>query len=59
VVETIFRLPGIGPFLVNSLQNRDALMVVGLVLLYAILLLALNLIVDLSYSLLDRRVRHE
>ncbi len=59
VVETIFRIPGIGPFLVNSLQNRDALMVVGLVLLYAILLLALNLLVDLSYSLLDRRVRHE
>lgn len=59
VVETIFRVPGIGPFLVNSLQNRDALMVVGLVLIYALLLLALNLIVDLSYSLLDRRVRHE
>ena len=59
VVETIFRVPGIGPFLVNSLQNRDALMVVGLVLLYAILLLVLNLIVDLSYSLLDRRVRYE
>jgi ABC-type dipeptide/oligopeptide/nickel transport system permease component len=59
VVETIFRVPGIGPFLVNSLQNRDALMVVGLVLLYAILLLALNLLVDLSYSLLDKRVRYE
>jgi oligopeptide transport system permease protein len=59
VVETIFRVPGIGPFLVNSLQNRDALMVVGLVLLYAMLLLVLNLLVDLSYSLLDRRVRYE
>jgi oligopeptide transport system permease protein len=59
VVETIFRIPGIGPFLVNSLQNRDALMVVGLVLLYAMLLLALNLLVDLSYGLLDKRVRYE
>ncbi len=59
VVETIFRVPGIGPFLVNSLQNRDALMVVGLVLLYAVLLLALNLLVDLAYGLLDRRVRYE
>ncbi len=59
VVETIFRVPGIGPFLVNSLQNRDALMVVGLVLLYAMLLLVLNLLVDLSYSLLDKRVRYE
>jgi len=34
-------------------------MTVGLVLLYAVLLLVLNLVVDLSYSLLDRRVRYE
>lgn len=59
IVESVFRIPGIGPFLVNSLQNRDALMVVGLVLLYAILLLLLNLIVDLSYSWLDKRVKYE
>jgi len=59
IVESMFRIPGIGPFLVNSLQNRDALMVVGLVLLYAILLLVLNLIVDLSYSWLDKRVKYE
>jgi oligopeptide transport system permease protein len=59
VVETIFRIPGIGPFLVNSLQNRDALMVVGLVLIYAILLLALNLLIDFAYTLLDKRVRYE
>ena len=37
----------------------DGLMVVGLVVLYAILLLLLNLIVDLTYSLLDPRVRYE
>ena len=43
----------------NSVQNRDYPMTVGLVLLYAVLLLGLNLIVDLSYSLLDRRVKYE
>jgi len=59
VVETIFGIPGIGPFLVNGVQNRDGLMVVGLVVLYAILLLVLNLIVDLTYNLLDPRVRYE
>lgn len=59
VVETIFAIPGIGPSLVNSLLNRDALMVVGLVLLYAFLLLLLNLLVDLAYALLDPRVRYE
>src|SRR5213079_625367 len=56
VVENIFQIPGIGVFLVNSNLGRDYTMAVGLVLLYAILLLVLNLLVDLSYSLLDPRV---
>ena len=59
VVENIFQIPGIGVFLVNSSLNKDYPMVVGLVLLYAMLLLVLNLLVDLSYSVLDRRVRYE
>jgi oligopeptide transport system permease protein len=59
VVESIFQIPGIGVFMVNSSLNRDYTMVVGLVLLYAILLLVLNLAVDFAYSLLDRRVRYE
>ena len=43
----------------NSSLNRDYTMVVGLVVLYAALLLVLNLLVDLSYSLLDPRVRYD
>jgi oligopeptide transport system permease protein len=59
VIENIFQIPGIGVFLVNGSLNRDYPLVVGLVLLYAILLLGLNLLVDLAYSLLDRRVQFE
>jgi oligopeptide transport system permease protein len=59
VVENLFQIPGIGVFIVNSALSRDYTMVVGLVVLYAILLLVLNLLVDLSYSLLDRRVRYD
>jgi oligopeptide transport system permease protein len=59
VVENIFKIPGIGVFLVNSSLNRDYPMVVGLVLLYAALLVALNLIVDFGYTLLDPRVKYE
>ena len=59
VVENIFQIPGIGVFLVNSSLNRDYTMVVGLVILYAALLLIMNLVVDLSYGLLDRRVQYE
>ena len=57
VIENIFRIPGIGVFLVNSSLNRDYPMVVGLVVLYAVLLLILNWLVDLGYSLLDPRVK--
>jgi oligopeptide transport system permease protein len=59
VVENIFQIPGIGVFFINSIFNRDQTMTIGLVLLYALLLLVLNLVVDLAYSLLDRRVRYE
>jgi oligopeptide transport system permease protein len=58
VVENLFQIPGIGVFMVNSSLNRDYPMVVGLVLLYAALLLVLNLLVDLTYAALDPRVRH-
>lgn len=59
VVENVFQIPGIGVFMVNSSLSRDYTMVVGLVLLYAVLLLILNLLVDVAYSLLDPRVRYE
>ena len=59
VIESIFQIPGIGVFLVNSSLNRDYTVVVGLSLLYAILLIALNLIVDFAYTMLDPRVQYE
>jgi oligopeptide transport system permease protein len=59
IVENLFQLPGIGMFMVNSSLNADYTMVVGLVLLYAVLLLALNLVVDFAHSLLDPRVRYD
>ena len=59
VIENIFQLPGIGVFIVNGSLNRDYTMVVGLVVLYATLLVVLNLLVDLGYTLLDPRVKYE
>ncbi len=58
VVENLFQIPGIGVFLVNSSDNRDYTMVVGLVILYSVMLLTLNLVVDVIYGLLDKRVRY-
>ncbi|MBP5760556.1 MAG: ABC transporter permease [Verrucomicrobia bacterium] len=57
IVENIFQIPGIGVFMVNSSLNRDYTMVVGLALVYSILLLFLNLLVDILYSYLDPRIK--
>jgi oligopeptide transport system permease protein len=59
IVENIFQIPGIGVFLINGSINRDYTVVVGLSLLYAMLLIALNLIVDFAYTQLDPRVKYE
>jgi oligopeptide transport system permease protein len=59
VVENIFQIPGIGVFLVNSVTNRDYTMMLGLSLLYAILLIGLNLLVDFAYTWFDPRVKYE
>ncbi len=57
VVERIFGLPGLGKFFVNSALQRDYTVVMGLVIFYATLILALNLVTDLLYAVLDPRVR--
>jgi oligopeptide transport system permease protein len=59
VIENIFQIPGLGTFMVNGSLNRDYTLVVGLVLLYAVLLVLLNLMVDFAYVLLDPRVKYE
>jgi oligopeptide transport system permease protein len=59
VIESIFQIPGIGVFFTNSVLNRDHTMTIGLALLYAILLVALNLVIDFAYMLLDPRVKYE
>ena len=57
VVERIFNLPGLGKFFVISALQRDYTVVMGMVILYAGLILTLNLIADLLYAVLDPRVR--
>ncbi len=57
VVEAIFNIPGAGGFFVNSIQNRDGFLLGGVVIVYCTLLVILNLLVDISYGLLDRRIK--
>lgn len=57
VVESIFRIPGLGPFFVNSILNNDLFMVGGTVLVFSLFLIFFNLVVDILYFVLDRRIR--
>ena len=56
VTETVFALPGIGRLVVQSILRRDYPVIQGVILVIVVLYLAINLIVDLSYRLLDPRV---
>jgi oligopeptide transport system permease protein len=57
VIETIFGIPGIGRYFVQGALNRDYTLVMGTVIVYAVLVIALNLVVDMLYGLLDPKVK--
>lgn len=57
VIETVYQLPGIGRQFVLAAQQRDYTLVMGVVLVYSVLIIALNLAADLAYRVLDPRSR--
>jgi oligopeptide transport system permease protein len=57
VIETIFGIPGIGRYFVQGALNRDYTLVMGTVIVYAVLIILLNLVVDLLYGVLDPKVK--
>jgi oligopeptide transport system permease protein len=59
VVEKIFAIPGLGIHFVEAALQRDYTLSMGLVLVYTTLLYAMNVLVDLSYALLDPRIELE
>jgi peptide/nickel transport system permease protein len=58
LTETVFSINGLGRFLIQSIQFRDYPAVQGCVLFIAVLFVVVNIIVDLSYGLVDPRVRY-
>lgn len=57
VIETVFALPGLGRYFVQGALNRDYPLVLGVVVLYAGLIILFNLVADLIYGWLDPRMR--
>jgi peptide/nickel transport system permease protein len=58
VTETVFAIPGLGSFTVDAVLNRDFPVIQGLVLLFAVCYVVVNLLIDLSYLVLDPRIRY-
>ncbi len=56
VVETVFNIPGLGQHFVNAVKNRDQTLILGTTLVYAAVLLTLNLLVDVGYAVIDPRI---
>lgn len=59
VVERLFVIPGLGQHFVNAVQNKDLFLIIGVVLVYATLLMTLNLVVDVLYRWADPRIGTE
>jgi peptide/nickel transport system permease protein len=59
VTETIFAWPGIGRLVVEAIFNRDFPVVQGVVLVVSLIFVAVNVLVDLAYAVLDPRIRVE
>jgi len=58
ITEAIFSIPGIGKFFVDAIFQRDYSMIMGTTLIYAMLVILANILVDLSYGFLDPRIRN-
>jgi oligopeptide transport system permease protein len=56
VVEKVFNIPGLGQHFVNSVQNRDQTLLLGVVMVESAFLLSFNLLVDVAYAFVDPRI---
>ncbi len=59
VVEKIFGLPGLGSYFVDGALNRDYTLVMGAIIVYASLIILLNLVADILYAMLDPKVKYD
>jgi len=58
VVEVTFRVPGLGRYFINSALNRDYTMIMGTVIVYSVILVVMNFLVDIAYGFLDPRISY-
>lgn len=59
VTETVFSLPGVGRLTVDAIVRKDYPVIQGVILVFSFVYVIINLLIDLSYSLFDPRIRYE
>nr|WP_298680979.1 oligopeptide ABC transporter permease OppB [uncultured Treponema sp.] len=59
VIEKIFLVPGLGTFFVQSALNRDYTLIMGTVVMYSIILIFMNFVVDILYAVIDPRISYK
>jgi peptide/nickel transport system permease protein len=58
VTESVFAIPGLGRLTIDAIARRDYPVIQGIVLLFSLVYVLVNLVVDVIYSLLDPRIRY-
>lgn len=58
VTESVYNIPGLGRLVLDAVLARDYPIIQGLILFFSFIYIVLNLLIDLSYSLLDPRIRY-
>jgi peptide/nickel transport system permease protein len=58
ITETVFNIPGVGRLVVDAIQKRDYPVIQGVILIFSGVYVIVNLLVDLTYTLLDPRIRY-
>ena len=59
VIENVFNIPGLGSLIITSVDARDYPVIQGVALVFGVLVIAINLLTDLAYAVLDPRVSYE
>jgi len=57
IIENVFGLPGVGKLIFDAILNRDLMVVKNVVLLFAAIVVVVNLMVDILYAMVDPRIR--
>ncbi|MGA2784232.1 MAG: ABC transporter permease [Candidatus Bathyarchaeia archaeon] len=58
LTETVFSIPGLGTLMLRAINSRDFPMIQGIVVVYTLIVVAVNTVIDIAYSFLDPRVKY-